>query len=249
MKRAAAIVLLGAALLAGCSTGDQRSVVRAHGVSAFPGETVQDWATYGDYVVEWSVASERRLPPTAEEVQHNEGTITRLVTAQTTKVVWKRAGAPSTLTAPQTLELANEGWVFHGTDEKPFVMDDSPRLDVGKRYLAVLSYTDLSLGGSSTPSGAEWIAVDWVPLNSSGVVTVPAATSDEPADSTSTELAGKSSTAVQNVLNGAAVPAAAKSNMSIDPVLRYQKVADSEAAAQRQAAPSYTPGPGPGEKE
>lgn len=242
-NRAASLVclLLVLALGSGCGRLGDEGEVRESGASALPSGSLEAWATYGDYLVEWQVDSERRLPPTPDERAADEGTITRLVTVRTSRTGWKRPSAPDELTAPATLDVASGGWAFHGKKEKRFDLGDGPRLEVGHRYLAVLTFTDLS-AMSTEPRGAEWIALDHVALDD-GRVVARAADRGEPAG-LDEAIGGKTLAEVGALVAATPVDPAAKRYLELDPVVRFQRAADDTIASS-----SYTPGPGPGEKE
>ena len=232
-------VLVMVALGSGCSGSRGGGETCSAGASALPSDSLQDWATYGDFLVEWQVDGERRLPPTPEESAAGEGTITRLVTMRSDHVLWKRPSASDRLSAPQTLEVASGGWEFHGKKEKPFE-GLAPRLRVGQRYLAVLSFTDLSVM-SSRPQGAEWIALTDVALTDERVVAPGAEVCSAQLKEV---LAGRSASEVSALLAATPVDPAAKRYLDLDPVVRFQRAANDKIATS-----SYTPGPGPGEKE
>lgn len=242
VKRLAVVLaILTVGFFSSCAANDQRAEIRAEGASALPSGSLRDWVTYGDYVVVWEATSERRLPPTPEEIEHNEGTITRLVTVNTSQILWRRPSAPKALSAPKSLEVANGGWVFHGNDEKPFVVDDRPRLELGQRYLAVLTYADLSVS-STRPQGPQWLTFGYFALKDGAVVANNAG--DASGSDLDRLINGKGVGAVQALVASTPVDPDAKRYLGLDPVLRYQRVAED-----RIASSSYTPGPGPGEKE
>ena len=228
-------------LCVGSGCGSIRDGAQAcSGASALPSDSLQDWATYADYLVEWQSTSEGRIPPTAEESAAGEGTITRVVRVESRQVLWRRPSAPARLTVPQSLEVASGGWEFHGKKERPFE-GVAPRLEVGRNYLAVLSFTDLS-AMSTRPKGPEWIALDYFALDDRQVV----ASGAGPCRSAQLEeaIVGKSAGEVAASLAATPVDPAAKRYLDLDPVIRFQR-----AATDKSATSSYTPGPGPGEKE
>lgn len=245
---AAAAALISVGIVSACGAGDTRAIIHADGASILPSDSLQDWATYGDAVVEWTPTGELRVDPTSEEVKNGEGTITRLVTVKTTQTLWTRPSAPKTLKSPTSLTIANGGWTFHGEEEKPFVLESQPRLEIGQRYLAILSYADKTARASSTPKGPQWIALAYFALTS-GVVTAPTTEQDKATEATKEAtaatkvVAGKTLAGVKMLVAATPVDPLAKPYLGIDPVLRFQKVSDA-----RIAASSYTPGPAPGER-
>jgi len=239
--RVCVLICLFLMLFAGSGCGSIRDGAQAcAGASALPSNSLQDWATYADYLVEWQATTEGRIPPTPEESTAGEGTITRVVRVESPQVLWRRPSAPDHLTVPQYLDVASGGWEFHGKKERPFE-GVAPRLEVGRNYLAVLSFTDLS-AMSTRPDRPEWIALDYFALDERQLV----ARTTGPCRSAQLEgaIAGKSAGEVAASLAVTPVHAAAKRYLDLDPVIRFQRAATDESATS-----SYTPGPGPGEKE
>lgn len=78
---AVAVAAAVSVIAAGCSPSSERATL-ADGSSVVPGDTTQDWVTYGDVLVEFTVTEEQRIPATPAEVERGEGTIARQVTAQ-----------------------------------------------------------------------------------------------------------------------------------------------------------------------
>lgn len=256
MKRITASIVLALALIltgAGCrSTGGEASregnAVMGHGAAAIPDTTLTDWVTYSDQLVVWTATDEVRGEVDPDDKAVDEGLIPRLVTVKTDKIVWSRPGLASELKkGPGELQIANGGWVFHGSDEKPFLMDDQTQMEVGQQYVAVVSYADLSLFGSSTPrpdaDGPEWIGMDWFKLDN-GVIDPKAALGDPKGLPARAAIAGLTTTAAATVLSATTIDPKAKPYMDLDPMLRVRKVQD-----QVFATTEPKPGPGPGETE
>ena len=83
---AIAMVTLVTLLVAACGSSRDEMIVAASSSSVVPMETLEDWVTYGDHLVELTVLDERRIPPTEEEMQRGEGTIGRRITVKVNDV-------------------------------------------------------------------------------------------------------------------------------------------------------------------
>lgn len=226
-----AIAVVVAVLAAGCTP--QHPGVIMEGAQAFPGESVQDWVTYGDVAVTFTVISEREIPPTPAEVERGEGTITRMVTVERKgDPSWSRPSrAKDAATMPNQWEIANGGWLFHGDEKLPLFSSGLPTFVVGEEYLAVEAYS------TCFSDHGEWVGVTFLPLQN-GVITWPERASTRP-------VAGAAAVEGKSALELAAVLATTKGDpraekyMALDPCDRWQKVAENSHGPQEL---------GPGEK-
>ena len=74
---------------------------------AYPAETLQDWATYGDHLLLIRITEEQALPQAVEHRDSNR--IWRRLTVTTESVVWSRPGERNR--APETQVWETIGWV------------------------------------------------------------------------------------------------------------------------------------------
>ncbi len=126
-------ILLGAALITGCSVGGG-STVRAEGSDRYPSTTASDWVSYGDFVGVVTVAEERRAAAAQEALDRGEGSLGRSVNFTVEEVLWRRA--PPEL--PAAIVYPALGWEFRdGNVENPskVVSEDRPRFEPGHRYV------------------------------------------------------------------------------------------------------------------
>lgn len=230
----AGAVLAVTATITACSTetyGPPVSVapVVAHGQVAFPDGAVNDWATYADYLLQVKATGERRLPPDQEDVKRGEGVILRKVDLQAEKVLWQRPTLRSDIRAPETITIGTGGWLFHdGEKERPLVFEGQQPLEIGKTYVAVMTFTDLS------GTGPEWITTQILPVVGS-TVQAPQAEGFR-----AQEVVGQSVESLGRILNQAEIDPLAKPYMDLDPWDRRMRVLkDSDEPPQK---------PGPGEK-
>ncbi|MFC7621784.1 hypothetical protein [Microlunatus sp. GCM10028923] len=113
---------------AGASPGP-RAAVAGHcgapsmGLKAFPDGTVEDWVTYGDFLVLLTVRSEDEPAPQASDVPGR-------MEWRTDRVVWSRPSRNPGIAMPETFTV---GW------ERGF--------EVGQTCLAVVLYADLGETG------------------------------------------------------------------------------------------------------
>jgi hypothetical protein len=126
-------------------------------------DTFQDWVTYGDYLVEFVVVSEERIPPSKEELDRGEGTIGRRITIDLSKPLWSRPTLRKGLKAPSTIVTGGGFWAFHGKTEQRVRIDNRDWLEVNSHYLAILSYIDeeYAVNPKKSPSSA---SPHWGPL-------------------------------------------------------------------------------------
>src|SRR3712207_6727964 len=122
-----------ALLVTGCSRGGASS-----GSEAFPSDTVEDWVTYGDYLVELTAASERILPPDEDEVAAGEGLFRRQFTFTVDRVLWRRPGVKRE--PPTKHQAVSGGWQFKkGNLDSRKRIKDPDQVEVGRRYVGIRS--------------------------------------------------------------------------------------------------------------
>lgn len=209
-----------------------------------PFETAQDWATYTDYLVEVTVVSEQSLPTprstfpaTAKgrpPASTDDEAVPREVTATTSgPAVWTRPTLIRTRRLPASLTLPGGGWVVHGADKKPVRTVDQTRREIGRHYLAAISYANISIAGGDGSGPTEWVSLEMLPLDAGVVGKAPA----NSVDPMWTSFDGKNTTEVAAIMSQTPPDPAAAPYMTEDPVRRFQDVA-------RDTQPSGTPAPG-----
>lgn len=238
MRRVRWFVALSLLLVvAACGSAPQS--IKAEGSRALPAMTAEDWVTYGDYLVEMTVTSERRLEPTKDEVERGEGFIGRQVTAQFDQPSWRRPTYNEKVRLPESIAISNGGWVFHGKEEVPWIVEGQVPLEAGKSYLALMAYGDVTIAGGRGSEGATWFALDTLPLSQEDTVErIESGPDPYPMRESSV---GMSTEAIAQLLRDTPADPAAKKYMDEDPVQRYQNVARDNDAGK-------SPTPGPGEK-
>jgi hypothetical protein len=217
---AALIVILLLGTMAACASKNQDIVAAAD--SAIPMDTLQDWVTYGDYLVEFVVVSEERIPPPKEELDRGEGTIGRRITIELSKPFWSRPTLRDGLKAPSTIVTGGGFWAFHGKTEQRVRIDDHDWLAVNSRYLAILSYIDeeYAVNPQKSPSSA---SPHWGPLTymsyAEGVIRSTSA------PQLRDTVIGKTGDQLAAILATTQSDPDAAPYMWEDPALRYQHVA------------------------
>jgi hypothetical protein len=159
MGRDLVALVLGVACLAGCGGGgDGVSVIGKASLDyALPGETLAEWVQHGDQL-SVLVVTDETPPATWPEYRNSGGLVGREVTVRVERTLWRRAGAPR---AGRVLRFGVWGWMYDD-DQDPqssrakLVAEGTTRMEVGRRYLAVL----VRRRG------------DWGPLRDSAVMTL-----------------------------------------------------------------------------
>lgn len=165
LNRAAALGIVGALALAGCSSENtdsteveidgaaqgatgastQTQTLEVAGDSAFPSETISDVITYADQVSEFIVVSERDGKPEGGQ----EPYIPRYVTIRIVANLWEgpRINGRSDLlgsTVDSEVEILTWGSVTGGDINEPraITAQGEPRLEVGESYVGALFVTN-----------------------------------------------------------------------------------------------------------
>src|SRR4051812_23307467 len=130
---AAASIALGA-LIARPSTTHPPApkLIIAQSDQLLPSESLADWRSFADHLALVTITSERKLPPTAEEIAADEGYIPRVVALRIDSILWSRPHAPA---APAEFQIDLDGWSFHGTTLTPLRLEGEPMMTVGKQYV------------------------------------------------------------------------------------------------------------------
>jgi len=252
VKRVSAGFVAVVLLLVACGCGRDGSDSAGNsfgegGSTALPVETAQDWVTYTDYLVEVTVISERPIPTATSSVpataggrsvpaatSSGDGFLHRQVTATTSSPpVWARPTLVRTRLLPASITLNGGGWVVHGTDRKPSRLVNQTRPEIGRHYLAAITYANLSIAGGDGSGPTEWVSLAQLPFDQGVVGEVPAVSGDSMPKS----FEGKRAAEVAAVLTRTPADPAAARYMAEDPVQRFRDVA-------RDTQPSGTPAPG-----
>lgn len=194
--------------------------VTAEALHVFPVYSLQDWVTYGDHLVEFTVTAERRLPTDPAQVDRGEGVVDRQVTLGfVDEPAWTRPTLKEAPSPPREFQLTNGGWSFHGDEEVPFMLAGQVWLAVGHRYIGLLTWTDVDLVSGHAGNGPEWIVDVSLPFDGNLVGDL-----GEMGEYTGyADVAGQSKEALVSTFNATAVEKAAEPYMDLDPVLRTRK--------------------------
>ncbi len=134
-----AVLTVGAVGVAVAVT-NSAAPVRLHGSEMLPAESAQDWVTYGDHLVVFTVEAESRGPFVPDEEGSRKGTVERLLDTKTLDIAWSRPGARE---FDSNLELSWGGWFIDGNDEREFLYDPAVRLLVGGTYVGMMTYIEI----------------------------------------------------------------------------------------------------------
>jgi hypothetical protein len=129
----------------------------------FPARTLTDWVSYAVQVSEVTVLSERELRPPPAVWERGEGYIGRQARLRIDRTLWKSPGAltPGAMPDPAEVNVVVAGWVLRARVRHRMAFKDSPRLEVGGRYiipLQTMSRPKVEADGSvsSTEQEAQW---------------------------------------------------------------------------------------------
>lgn len=119
--------------------------------SMVPDQTLEDWATYGDYLLFVTVESEKRDEPTAEELKDEEGLATRRLTiAIDQDPVWTRPTLAAKHDIPPTETIVNGAYAWYSGSqadkpERRISYTNAPWMVVGGQYLYLVLFSNLHL--------------------------------------------------------------------------------------------------------
>lgn len=163
VKRSPFTSAMGAALVAvlfsaGCGGVDEQSgqgaprkvadepeapMIVGEGQTVVPSDTLEDWVSYGDALAVIVIAAEREDPRDAVTEKTGEGMVTRTLTIDVEEIGWQREGT----SIPEEFTVGALGWGLKDGTLVPMKSSESPRLEVGGRYLVMLA----TLLGTLTP--------------------------------------------------------------------------------------------------
>ena len=122
---------------AGAPIGSSDIVVGT-GEDLMPADTLVDWVSYAEQVSAVTILDEREIPPPASVRDRKEGYIGRWVKVRVDEVFWTSPGATTPGASAEVMELVVAGWVLRGDKKITFALEESPRLEVGGRYVIPL---------------------------------------------------------------------------------------------------------------
>lgn len=136
--------------LAGCSSdepptgsssvpAESADIVQAETSNRFPEETLRDWRSYADHVVEFTVTGEEPMKPSAETTARGEGLIPRVITIRVNNTLWSADNAPK---LPSTVRMTTAGWFLEEGTRKLLAYHGAPRVEVGRTYVSPLVFYD-----------------------------------------------------------------------------------------------------------
>ena len=193
--------------------------------TAFPDDTLQDWVTYGDYLIELTATSETTLDPDQNELREGEGLFRREFSMSVDGVAWSRPGAKHP--APKTLKWTSGGWQFkNGNLDHRTRINDPNQLRTNHHYLGFC--TD---AWNHSEEEYRWWCTR-IPVVD-GKVTSPAPVRDSDGKQVFDAIEGKTPREAGQLLSQTAPDPAAVPYMDKDAIDRYQAV-----AAAREASPT-----------
>jgi hypothetical protein len=156
MRRALSLVAVAAAL-GGCSDRASGGMVSMMPDYTLPSESMRDWVSFGDQLSVIRVLDET-APKLPRDWKNSGGLIGRTVTVRVDGTLWHRRQGPR---LRGDVRMQVWGWMMDSDQEadsprRPIASVNAPRLEVGRRYLAVLT----KLRG------------DWIALNDEAVMTL-----------------------------------------------------------------------------
>ena len=183
---------------------------------AFPGETLEDWVSYGDQLSVVSVLDSTG-PETPRDYKDQGGLIGRTITIRVDRTLWRRAGAHA---LRGRTRIQAWGWMMESdqvpdSPRRPIVVEGAPRMEAGRRYLAVLVRSH----------------GEWSPLTDGAVMTVDdsgVVTSAVPAGDPvpgAAALRGRTVAGAGAVLARTAPDPVAARHFDLPPPARYRAVA------------------------
>lgn len=147
------VVLL---LAVGCGGAGDSPEVIGDGGGRFPADTLEDWKSYADHVVVYSVVAENEVPPDPQEQERGEGMVGRTVNLRVEEILWSAQRGPD---LPNEVSMRVAGWALEDGVRRRFRLHGSPRVELGQRFLAPLVRVEEPF-------------VEWWPLSTSAVVPV-----------------------------------------------------------------------------
>lgn len=196
------------------SSSDSLKLQNVQADYAFPVDTLEDWATYGDAFVTFSITKAEAIPPSKEEAERTEGVlISSRLTAQVEEIHWTRPGAgpiPSAMTFTWLTSVRRAG------QDRPAVTNYGQVLEVGNRYVGLFARMK---SDQWEPVASETMAG----IGASGLVVLPG---QAPSSSSQAAIDGKSAGDVGELLSRTPQYAGFSADEDLTPLERYCRVAE-----------------------
>lgn len=134
----------------------------------YPNRSTEDWATYAEYVIQFTVVDDRAEPVSASEARRGEGMISRSITARVDATLWTSPNADRP--APAEIGWDAWGWIFDGDPAlfenlTPAVPQGTSRLEAGHSYIAAITFEE-----ARCAPGDKRVPASWVPLGAGAIV-------------------------------------------------------------------------------
>lgn len=139
MKATALLAALAVGLGACSDSPKADQGVVGEAASVFPGESLQDWASYADQLSVVKVIGEEEVPPPKEVFERGEGYIGRSVSLNIERTLWVSEGVQP---VNDDISFFASGWVLENGKRRLFSLNGGPRLKKGSRYLMPLVLLD-----------------------------------------------------------------------------------------------------------
>ncbi len=139
-------------------------VVLGEGRDRTGSRSASDWASSAEFVVAVTVVNEVRGKIANEDLEREEGMISREVVLRVDRLIWTAESGK--VEAPQEIRQQAAGWVFNnnnGTGERPFALTNASRLEVGHSYVTALDWVD-------DPCSKDVMKGSWVGLGAFGTI-------------------------------------------------------------------------------
>lgn len=193
---------------------DAPNVKNIHADYAFPVDTLQDWVTYGDVFVTFTVTKAEPVPLSKEDAERSEGVLTEsYLTAEIEEIHWTHPGASSIPPAVTFTWLAG---VRTAGRDIPAVTNSGQVLEVGNRYVGLFYRMD---SDRWRPLASETLAG----VGPDGLVVVP---NRAPSSSSQASIDGKSASEVGELLSTTPQYADFSADEDLTPLERYCRVAE-----------------------
>jgi hypothetical protein len=226
------------ALVAACSSTQTQGIIvedPARGTAVADGDTqfadtgLVDWVSYADGVFVVTVAGELRHEIPADVVEHGEGYVARTIEVQVEAVLWQPNHSRAEVVSGDTLEMLVFGWVLKGNRLIAMADRNSPRLEVGGRYVMPLVQFERGLAPLTAESP--------LPVADSAIAAadVDAWHAESPARD---ELAGKSFGEMATVLMTTAPDPVAARYFHLPPEARIRAVSSENNRAEAEPSPA-----------
>lgn len=185
-----------------------------HADYAFPVDTLEDWVTYGDVFVTFTVTKVEPVPLSTGDAERSEGVlISSYLTAEIEGIHWTRRGAgtiPSSVTFTWLMSVRIAG------QDHPAVTNHGQVLEAGNRYVGLFFRMD---SDRWQPLASEAMAS----IGADGLVVVP---DDGPPSSGQAAIGGKSTDEVGELLSTTPAYADFSADEGLTPLERYCRVAE-----------------------